>query len=277
MHTWILLHSFRLGKKQGGTSKQLNNALKLLSEILLAQNISLELCYVPSSLNEADSLSRVLSDKDCKLAGEPWRTVENLFGPHTMDLMALDSNVQVGHSDSPLPHFSPFPTPDSIGVNVFTQVIAPHENTGEGIWKPAAPCPECGYLNDADYNFCQRCGFRNASSVSVPPSKRLKIDFKAIDNRLQQLAHVKSSKNYERQKSSLHSQLMNFLSSMPVPKNLASASPADIIKFLVWKDSLGKTVVLHLACPSLGKNRDTSCSCPTRLAAGTVDSIIVKL
>ena len=45
-----------------------------------------------------------------------------------MDLMALDSNVQVGHSGSPLPHVSPFPTPDSIGVNVFAQVIAPHEN-----------------------------------------------------------------------------------------------------------------------------------------------------
>ena len=64
---------------------------------------------------------------------------------------------------------------------------------------------------------------------------------------------------------------------MPVPKSLTSASPADIIKFLVWKDSSGKTVVLHLACPSLGKNRDTSCSCPTRLAARTVDSIIGKL
>ena len=127
MHTWILLHSFRLGKN-GGTSKQLNDALKLLSEVLLAQNISLELCYVPSSLNEADSLSRVLSDKHCKLAGEPWRTVENLFGPHTMDLMALNSNIQVGHSGSLLPHFSLFPTPDSIGVNVFPQVIATHEN-----------------------------------------------------------------------------------------------------------------------------------------------------
>ena len=115
-------------KKQGGTSKQLNDALKLLSVVLLAQNISLELCYVPSSLNEADSLSRVLSDKHCKLAGEPWRTVENLFGPHTMDLMALNSNIQVGHSGSLLPRFSPSPTPDSISVNVFPQVIAPHEN-----------------------------------------------------------------------------------------------------------------------------------------------------
>jgi len=62
-----------------------------------------------SSLNEADSLSRVLSDKDCKLVDETWKTVENLFGPHTIDLVALDSNAQVSHSGSPFPHFFSFP------------------------------------------------------------------------------------------------------------------------------------------------------------------------
>lgn len=55
----------------GCTSKQLNDALKLLSEVLLAQIISFSLCYMASSLNEADSFSRVLSDKDCKLVDEP--------------------------------------------------------------------------------------------------------------------------------------------------------------------------------------------------------------
>ena len=52
-------------------TNKLNDALKQLSEVLLAQNISLRLFYVPSSLEEADSLSHVLSDKDCKLANEP--------------------------------------------------------------------------------------------------------------------------------------------------------------------------------------------------------------
>lgn len=115
-------------KKQGGTSKQLNDALKLLSEVLLAQNISLELCYVPSSLNEADSLSCVLSDKDCKLAGEPWKTVENLFGLHTMDLMALDSNVQVRHSDSLLPLLSRLQT---LSVLMFSLRLLPPMRTQE--------------------------------------------------------------------------------------------------------------------------------------------------
>ena len=110
-------------EKQGGTSKPLNDALKLLLEVLLAQNISLSLCYVPSSLNEADSLLRVLSDKDCKLADKPWKTVENLFGPYTIVLVALDSSAQVGHSGSPLPHFSPFHTQNSIGVSLFKALI----------------------------------------------------------------------------------------------------------------------------------------------------------
>lgn len=81
--------------------------------------------YVPSSLQDADSLSGILSDKDCKLAGEPWETVENLFGSHSIDLMALDSNVQVGHSGSQLFQFSPLLTPNYI---VVAQDIAVHEN-----------------------------------------------------------------------------------------------------------------------------------------------------
>ena len=95
-------------ERQGGKSKPLNDALKELSQTLLVQNISLCLQFVPSPLNQADALSRVLSDKDCMLAPEPWKKLENLFGPHTVDLMALDSNAQIGCSGSPLPHFTPF-------------------------------------------------------------------------------------------------------------------------------------------------------------------------
>lgn len=55
-------------ERQGGKSKQLNDALKELFQTLLAQNISLCLQLLPSPLNQADPLSRVLSDKDCMLA-----------------------------------------------------------------------------------------------------------------------------------------------------------------------------------------------------------------
>ena len=98
-------------------------------QTLLARNISLCLQFVPSRLNQADAPSRVLSDKDCMLAPEPWKELENLFGPHTFDLMAFDSNAQIGCSSSPLPHFTPFPTPDSRGVNVFAQDEASQEDT----------------------------------------------------------------------------------------------------------------------------------------------------
>ena len=71
--------------------------------------------------------------------------------------------------------------------------------------------------------------------------------------------------------------LSHFLSSLPVPKTLASASPADIIKFLVWKDKAGKTVVHESACSGLGQRLPKSWDCPTRLAAGTVDSLFGKI
>ena len=115
-------------ERQGSKSKPLNDALKELFQTLLAQNISLCLQFVPSPLNQADALSRVLPDKDCKLAPEPWKKLENLFGLHTFDLMTLNSNVQIGCSCSPLPHFTPFPTPGSRGVNVFAQNVASQEN-----------------------------------------------------------------------------------------------------------------------------------------------------
>ena len=97
-------------------------------QTLLARNISLCLQFVPSRLNQADAPSRVLSDKDCMLAPEPWKELENLFGPHTFDLMALDTDAQIGCSGSPLPHFTPFPTPGSRGVNVFAQDLTSQEN-----------------------------------------------------------------------------------------------------------------------------------------------------
>ena len=115
-------------ERQGGKSTQLNDALKELFQTLLAQNISLCLQFVPSPLNNADALSRFLSDKDCMLAPEPWKELENLFGRHTFDLMAFDSNAQIGCSSSPRPHFTPFPTPGSRGL-MFLLKMRPAKKT----------------------------------------------------------------------------------------------------------------------------------------------------
>ena len=54
--------------KQGGKSKPLNDILK-------AQNIPLSLQFALSAINQGDSLSHVLLDKDCTLARKPWKKV----------------------------------------------------------------------------------------------------------------------------------------------------------------------------------------------------------
>ena len=113
--------------------------------------------------------------------------------------------------------------------------------------------------------------------MSAQPVDSPAIDLDSINNRLSQLAKNKLSKPYEKQKSSLHRELLSVLASLPTPKTLHSATPGDILKFLVWKDKAGKTKVHQTQCPRRSSDKTPSCSCPKRLAAGTVDRMIGKL
>lgn len=72
-------------------------------------------------------------------------------------------------------------------------------------------------------------------------------------------------------------ELESFLGSLPVPKVIGATAPPDILRFLVWKDRKGKTQVHDKSCPFIGNGGKSPCECPTRLAAGTVDSTIGKL
>ena len=81
----------------------------------------------------------------------------------------------------------------------------------------------------------------------------------------------------QKQKCNLYLELKSFLSSLPTPKSPISASPKDVIRFLVWKDSKGKTKVHAPSCPNFGSHSKRKCRCPTRLAACTVNSTIGKL
>ena len=68
----------------------------------------------------SDSFSRSLSKSDSILSKHCLEMVEAEFGGlsgHNLDLMALDSNAQCDRQGSPLPHFTPYPTPRSAGVN----------------------------------------------------------------------------------------------------------------------------------------------------------------
>ena len=56
-----------------------------------------------------------------------------------------------------------------------------------------------------------------------------------------------------------------------------TATPIDVCRFLVYKDHYGKSQLHSQVCPNVAKRGLSSCSCPRRLAYGTVDSYIGKL
>lgn len=64
---------------------------------------------------------------------------------------------------------------------------------------------------------------------------------------------------------------------MSPPRDLLSASPDDVACFLIWKDNSGKTKVHFDTCPAFETKGSSNCACPSRLAFGTVDSLIGKL
>lgn len=110
---------------QGSKSNALSDVIKYVYETALKFNIALCLSYVPSKGNEADTPSRALSQNDCMLAIPVWKQLEARWGPHSVDLMSLDSNVQRGADDQLLAHFTLWPTKNSSGVNVFAQSLDP--------------------------------------------------------------------------------------------------------------------------------------------------------
>ena len=80
--------------------------------------------YVPSHENPAVAPSRKLSYLGYTLASEIWNEVQLTFRGgqgHSCDLMALDSNAMSDRLAHPLPHFTPHPSPGSIGVILFAQ------------------------------------------------------------------------------------------------------------------------------------------------------------
>ena len=55
------------------------------------------------------------------------------------------------------------------------------------------------------------------------------------------------------------------------PKDTSSCTSDDIIRFLISKDKSGRTVLHSQSCSKV------DCNCPTRLGAGSVDSLLGKL
>ena len=70
IHTWT---------GRGGRSRELNEVAKHIFQLVTQRNILLELSYVPSENNPADSFSRTLSKSDSMLSRHCWDVVESNF------------------------------------------------------------------------------------------------------------------------------------------------------------------------------------------------------
>ena len=105
----------------GCKNSSVNDSVKEILECSRQLNLAIDVHYVPSRDNMANAPSRACSDLDCMLSEKAWNSVESRFGPHSFDLMALDSNCRRDRSGLMLTHYSPWPTPVSEGVNAFAQ------------------------------------------------------------------------------------------------------------------------------------------------------------
>ena len=98
-------------------------------------------------------------------------------------------------------------------------------------------CPSCSYPNDASFRFCQSCGYQRKVLVDVAASgSSVPLDVIALDDRLLQIASFSASSSYAKQKTSLQKELELFLSSLPFRKDISTATPRELCRFLVWKD-----------------------------------------
>ena len=104
-------------ESQVSKSPEVSDVMKSVFQFSLSRNLSISLQYVLSRSNPADSPSRTLSDLETPLDTRPWNLVDSTFGPHTIDLMALPSNVKLDRSGRPLKFFSPFPCVQAQGMS----------------------------------------------------------------------------------------------------------------------------------------------------------------
>ena len=128
-------------------------------------------------------------------------------------------------------------------------------------------CPAMFRMSDV--NFCQACDSRTCLKKFVVPTKT--VHHAEIAKRFREFNDVFRAKSYQRQKSALGRELLNFLASLSPPRDVSSCTSEEIVKFLISKDKSGKTVLHSRSCS------EVHCNCPTRLAAGSVDSLLGKL
>ena len=79
--------------------------------------------YVSPGDNLTDVPSRVPSASVCMLSPCVWKEIENSWGPHSIYLIAVDSNSPIAAQGCRLIYFSLCPTIGSAGIIVFSQTF----------------------------------------------------------------------------------------------------------------------------------------------------------
>lgn len=98
-----------------------------------------------------------------------------------------------------------------------------------------------------------------------------------MDKRLLYLDSLIDNTKYAKQKAGLGKEFSKFLQIYANERDIVTAQPCDVRRFLVFKDSKGKTVVHNTRCQHVGVIDAKDCDCPRRLSAGTTQSVIGKL
>ena len=96
-----------------------------------------------------------------------------------------------------------------------------------------------------DRNFCQACGSRTCvKKIAVSTST---VDHAEIAKRFQEFTDVFKGKPYQRQKSALEQQPLDFLATVSPPKDTSSCTSDDIIRFLITETSKeGRCYIVNL-------------------------------
>ena len=108
-------------KNQYSKNGILSSILKNIFQLTIQNNCYLNLSYIRTSENLSDVLSRGYSKSDATLSNRAWVHIHQSFGPHDVDMFSLDSNAMFNNIGDPLAHFTPFPTPETSGVDAFAQ------------------------------------------------------------------------------------------------------------------------------------------------------------
>ena len=135
----------------GCRNSAINEVVKEIYRYRRDQNFSIQTFYEPSSSSPGDEPSRKCSDLDCVLSVGAWLSLERLFGPHSFDLMSLDSNCQKDVYGNPLAHYTPWTTPGSAGINVFANSLPAGHNIY--VFPPfVLPGPLLRYVVDQEFH-----------------------------------------------------------------------------------------------------------------------------